>query len=614
MSYSIGRHKKLTADFWENYTTNDLKSSFLKRLRKFILEHESLLDEEEIPKNYFDLIKLKKSLSKTRLTELVPILFLTKKLFKAFRAAQEEEIQLVLDALIWEKVLHQKDIKEKLGIQIWDTEETVHNERYTERSNTVKTPFHFFKYKKNGYYNYYSFSTRDAEYSLYLPPFLRKHLIQFYEKPKDASWIPLSEPGGTELVYETGQRDIFLELQRLIAYHHQGQIKASQKKKPQVSTFGKMQRKLNLQEFYKDGDGEKSLKTLRTALLAGLVVWISKSEVEADTAKFLKKIFRTLYVQQYKSVYGMMHYLKGTGSVDSYYTNKVGDEFLELLSSFPRNEWISMENIESYLKYNFIEIKHLADHVAHNKLYYDILEDYDGDKYKEKLFINSSLYDKAITEPLIKGTLFLFAAFGLLDVAYDTPDISELSQTAYSYYDGLKYVRLNDLGAYVVGNTNEYTVPEEVSSTKIQLSNDSLTIISDKNDPTAAVILEPYTQKVTPNRFRTDFSIFLKGITNKTDLQSKIKLFKQSIPGDLPDNWIAFFKELERKIDPLSKVSNITVFKIPEDDPILINLIAKDEVFQKIVMKAEGYQILVTKKNLPKFKLRLQEYGYLMSK
>jgi len=189
-----------------------------------------------------------------------------------------------------------------------------------------------------------------------------------------------------------------------------------------------------------------------------------------------------------------------------------------------------------------------------------------------------------------------------------------MGQTCNSPFDGLKYIRLNNLGAYVAGKQTRYDVPQEVRHSTVELSKDSLTIISDKDDPTAAIILEPYTEKVTPNRFKTDFSIFLKGIGDKKELADKIKLFKQSVTEDLPPNWATFFEQLNQKIDPLTNVSTMHVFQIPDNNPDLIKLIARDTKLKSMCFKAEGYHILVPKKKFASFKARLQEFGYLMSR
>jgi len=200
-----------------------------------------------------------------------------------------------------------------------------------------------------------------------------------------------------------------------------------------------------------------------------------------------------------------------------------------------------------------------------------------------------------------------------VDVAYEEVDTSVMGKTCDSPYDGLKYIRLNNLGAYVSGQRTRYEAPENISQSKIELSPESLTIVSDKDDPTAAIILDPYTEKVTPNRFKTDFSIFLNGIDTKKELDEKIQLFKQSVTQDLPKNWVSFFEQLYKKIDPLVKIPSMIVYQIPADNPELIKLIARDSKLKGLCYKGEGYHILVEKKKLAQFKARLREFGYLMS-
>ncbi|MEM6965684.1 MAG: hypothetical protein AAF573_13030 [Bacteroidota bacterium] len=545
------------------------------------------------------------------MTALVPVLFLTKKLFRAFRASLKTEVQEILDALIWEEVLSQDKIEEKFNTVIYTTEEIGVRSNYSFERHEIKKPFLFFKVINH---NRYGYGRNKPNYSLFILPKLRHHISQFYDPPKGSKIEPVEKLEPTEFIYDTGQQDIFLEIQRIIAYEKQGQIKTSSKLKPQPSTLGKMQRKLNLKEFYPIELVDKPLKTIRTNLIASLMLKNRQQLATLTGTDIFKALFNETYPKYFSSLLGIMTHLKGVGLKHYESAFPVEPTLWDILNELPQDEWVSMENIELMIKYNFINIGLVSNYLAENRLYYEVMSEWKGGKYKEKKYIQIKDYDDAITRPLLKGTFFLFAAFGLVDVAYDTPDIEELSKTAYSYHDGLKYVRLTSLGAHLLGRTSEYEMPSEITDTKIKLSKDSLTIISDKNDPTAAVILEPFTDKVTPNRFRTDFGIFLKSVANKEDLQAKINLFKQSVGQDLPENWNTFFKELEQKIDPIRKVSNVSIFKIPEDNPALINLIAKDDVFKKIVMKAEGYQVLVARRNLTKFKTRLQEYGYLMSK
>jgi len=586
----------------------DLKESFFALTRQFVQKNMTLLVREEVPEKII-LFGTLSNLTKREMVLFVTIPYLNKQLFTAFKFSLSNDVKKLLNELVFEEKMTQAAIEKKLAINVYNTQRS----RYSGYEQiSIKEEFKFFRHV-----NIHRYSTlKRPEYTFYLEPSVRRILAIYYDKPTNSTITPIKKLADTHYVYEKGQVDIMLELPRLMAYTQQGNIKISSKGKPAVSTLGKMQRKLNLAEFYPN-EKIKSIGLLRTNLLAGLIATTGAATSAADPSTFIKTLIQSYYANKYQSIHQLLTYLKGTGHIDAYYLVHMEHHLVHLLGELPENEWVSIDNISKYLKFNFKDIRPIKEYIARNKLYYeyDAVVKYERYSYNEsKHYIDNSRYDRAITLPTLQGTLFLFAAFGLLDLAYDEIDATVMGQTCDSPFDGLKYIRLNNLGAYVAGKQTRYDAPEEVNHSTIELSKDSLTIISDKDDPTAAIILEPYTEKVTPNRFRTDFSIFLKGIANKKELADKIKLFKQSVTDDLPPNWETFFEQLSQKIDPLTSVSTMHVFQIPADNPDLIKLIARDAKLKSMCFKAEGYHILIPKKKFAQFKTRLREFGYLMSR
>lgn len=606
--YIENQHNLVADAFEKNYTAADLKGSFFTLTRTFVQKNMTLLVREGIPEKII-LIGTFNSFPKRDLALFVTLPYLNKQLFTAFKFSLPNDVKKLLNELVFEEKMTQAEIEKKLGIKVYNTQKGKYN-GYEQIS--IKTEFKFFRHA-----NAYRYSTViKPKYTFYLEPAVRRIIAIYYDKPANSTLTPVKELTDTHYIYDKGQVDIILELPRLMAYAQQGNIKVSAKGKPVLSTLGKMQRKLNLAEFYPN-EAVKSVKLMRTGLLASLITIRGAAKSTMEPSVFLKTLIQSYYSKKYQTIHQLLTYFKGTGHIDEYYLAKVEPHFVHLLSELPENEWVAIENISGYLKFNFKDIRPIKEYIARNKLYYeyDIVVKHEHYAYTEtKHYIDNARYDRAITLPTLKGTLYLFAAFGLLDLAYDEIDAAIMGQTCDSPFDGLKYIRLNALGAYVAGKQTRYDAPQEISQSTIELSKDSLTIISDKDDPTAAVILEPYTEKVTPNRFRTDFAIFLKGIANKKELADKIKLFKQSVTVDLPPNWEVFFEQLNQKIDPLTGISTIHVFKIPANNPDLIKLIARDAKLKNMCFKAEGYHILVPKKKFTQFKARLREFGYLMSR
>jgi len=606
--YIKNQHDLVANAFEKGYIMADLKKSFFALTRNFVQKNMKLLIREEVPDKII-LIGTLSNVTKRELALFVTIPYLNKQLFTAFKFSLPNDVRKLLDELVWEEKMTEAEIKRKLDVKVYNTTKSTYS-GYEQIS--IKDEFKFFRHVNANRYS----TLKKPVYTFYLEPSVRRIIAIYYDAPTNSTINPVGELDPTDYVYDKGEIDIMLELPRLMAYAQQGNIKVSAKGKPAASTLSKMQRKLNLSEFYPNKK-IKALGLMRTNLLAGLITIIGKGLSTAEPSAFIKTLIQSYYANRYQTVHQLLTYLKGTGYVDDYYTVNVEPHLVHLLSELPEDKWVSVENILKYLKFSFKDIRPVKEYIARNKLFYeyDAVVKYDRYAYNEsKHYIDNARYDRAITVPTLQGTLFLFAAYGLLDLAYNEVDAEVMGDTCDSPFDGLKYIRLTNLGAYVAGLRTRYDAPEEISHSTIELSKDSLTIISDKDDPTASVVLEPYTEKVTPNRFRTDFPIFLKGIYNKKELTDKIALFKQSVTDELPPNWQTFFEQLHQKIDPLENIEDIIVFQIPDNNPDLIKLIARDAKLKSLCFKAEGYHILVPKKKLSKFKARLQEFGYLMSK
>ena len=241
----------------------------------------------------------------------VTIPYLNKQLFTAFKFSLPNEVKKLLNELVFEEKMTQAEIEKRLNIKVYDSQKS----RYSgyEQIN-IKEEFKFFRYV-----NIHRYSTlRKPDYTFYIEPSVRRIIAIYYDKPSNSSIATIKELEDTHYVYENGQVDIMLELPRLMAYAQQGNIKVSSKGKPAVSTLGKMQRKLNLTEFYPN-EKIKSTGLLRTNLLAGLIATTGTGASSTELSTFIKTLIQSYYANKYRSIHQLLTYLKGTGHVDSYY-------------------------------------------------------------------------------------------------------------------------------------------------------------------------------------------------------------------------------------------------------------------------------------------------------
>ncbi len=593
----------------ESYNKNELEIAFKTTTRIFIANNYDFLLGQRISRMELDLIKLK-AYQKEQIASMCAIPFANKEIYFKFRESLIEEVQQIMDALIWTERLHQDEIEQKMNIRIYDITEKKTWGNHVEAQYTIKKDFLIFRVENSaGWY------AQKPELLLSLPPSLRRVLAQYYEKPKSAEIIALETIPHVSYLYVTGEQDIQMEWARIITYLNQDQLATTAKGRPTIASINKMQRKLNLKEFFNSDDVDKTLKNIRSTLIVGMILGVKNKLINQslEFPEIMRSIlFRHHYLNSVETATLVLHYLKGIGYIDGDSLPAVESTMLKILQRLPEKSWVSIKNIEDYMLYNVIEIKPILEHTVADKLYYQYV-DPESKYYNDKHYIRSGKYKRAIVESFVKGTFFLYASFGLVDIGYDVPDVSTLGVTSFSPYDGLKSIRRTPLGDYVLGITGSYIPPKNIGKYEIKLSEDSLSILINEDDEMLSALISPYAERISPTRFQTDFRLFLKECRSKEELNTKIKLFQQFIGSELPLIWENFFVELGQKIDPLEELQEIRIFKIPETNTKLVHLIARDQLLKKLVTKAEGYHVLISKENYSKFKKRLQEFGYFIT-
>ncbi|MFK7908516.1 MAG: hypothetical protein AB8B69_25515, partial [Chitinophagales bacterium] len=326
---------------------------------------------------------------------------------------------------------------------------------------------------------------------------------------------------------------------------------------------------------------------------------------------FVKELFKAYQKQAHQNLSTLLTTVKGTEKISSHHLQLIEKNFWKLLKELPLREWVTYQNIEDFMKYRMWETAPISRAVAAENLFFNKR---DPNSYSDKYYIKANTFHQAITIPFIKANFFLFAAYGLVEIAYDAPDTSKIVDTYFSPYDGLQYVKLTELGAYVSSEYRTYTPPKESQVRPLVLSEDSLMILSDENDTAAPILLQNFTQRVGTNRYQTDAAIFLAECKFEEEIKEKIDLFRQTIGGELPKNWEAFFGSLLQNINPFKDVSQeYILLQLPADNRDLIQLIAQDTLLKKYVLKGEQFHIFVSKSNLSKFKNRLKEFGIFLS-
>ena len=543
-------------------------------------------------------------ITKSEYANMVAKLFKNKEIYAYFLESLPSETKQVFECLIWKNELTDTEVMVETGVSIFTQTEKkgFGGKAYIERD--FDKELMLLVNDVNSTYDYTTNSYTKV-FTVEIPVELRRVLRDYYDKPLHYDFIPLNEAPKTTYVSNC-ESEIFINLPNLLSYNQQGDIKTSGSGKVMVSTLGKIRKSLNINELYPNSE-VKELQSLKTYLLASLVTCESKPKKEETLVGILKNYIDKVYTKKFNSHASILTSLKGAHNI--YNINDVESNFIEIVRQMPVDKWITIENVISFVTLRDYNFQISSVYEMCNYLSYEV----EGQYSKEKKQLKKNDINKFVVEPILKGNMMLWACYGLLDIAYDDVDTSALGETYYSNYDGIKAVRLTNLGAYLLGKITEYNAPTVKQSYNMTFSTENLIILVEGETGITDNLLANYADKVGSNRYAVSNESFLKNVTNKKELKVKIDVFNQVINSNLPANWKAFFNMLDKKINPLTQLNEVTVFKIPSDDPELIKLLIQNQAIKKLLIKAEDYQIIVSKKDYPTLKTKLKAYGYLLN-
>lgn len=202
----------------------------------------------------------------------------------------------------------------------------------------------------------------------------------------------------------------------------------------------------------------------------------------------------------------------------------------------------------------------------------------------------------------------LMASLGMAEVAVNQDQKCEMSPV-----DDVTYIRLTPLGRYALGVTDEYDAPEVQQEAYFELDPDRLIIRSLVSPNPYAQLLKDTSVVISKNRFETSALSFLANCHTRTDVEAKISIFRQFIADKLPPLWEQFFKQLLQHCHPLKEdCIPYMHYTLPPDNRELLQLLTTDPQLRRLVIRAEGYRILVSTVDLKKFENLLKKHGFLL--
>lgn len=289
-------------------------------------------------------------------------------------------------------------------------------------------------------------------------------------------------------------------------------------------------------------------------------------------------------------------------------TNRLMRSFERSLLTLKSSMWVSIEQVLYQTRCFFDNKTYVSILIQEPTSYYNI-----GFKLHDKNADEPIKYDEIITRVTyqsIKSVLLAMASWGIIEIAYDPTTTGN----GPSYLtDALRYVRLTNLGKYVLGEAKSYQLPATMVNTRkdFELNTDRLLIKVLNPNSKGSFALEEIAAPITSQLYRTNFSVFLKECNTKDDIVKNIDLFKKYIANEPPQIWEDFFNAMLERTNALKKVRTSYITRsIDAKDKELQDIIMHDPNIKQYILRAEGYVVLIEQAHLSDVNNILKTYGY----
>jgi hypothetical protein len=586
----------------------------LKETMKSLLEYSlDIIDE----KHFKALPAFVRSISKRAQAKKVDYVNLMVLLFssEAYKEALLEKLtstrrsNLLYDRLIWRQIeLDTVEVEGTLDIELESFEARSFGFDEEQLSQELALINRIVSYR-------YEEIEKDT---LYIQEEIRDILKLVYPAPSEYDLLPKANPLKAAYHYtnDQGVQSFVVVLQEmlragLVAFSKSGE-------KPLLKSLKMLQEAAKIEEFY----SAKGMNTLATDMLtrAFSSYYDIRRQYAQPPHEIIKDFFRREIVDgnDFFITRILTAHLKGI-RFDPMTTHQKELFALirEIIEGMQADKWITYDNILEYCIYRQKTFQISSTYRGSYDYYMDVTLLY-GDGYEEEdiVYADDEYYQLIFFEPVLKGALFYLGALGILELTYDAPKSPSLYLRAankpyISVWDSLKSIKLTELGAYILGKTDSYTPKERLQAYEpIRFHEESPTMTLDPNDITTIAKLEPFTTK-EGNIHRLDFAKICKGVKTQNELLEKIESFYQTIEKNPPEVIEEFFQTLKRRAGKLKKSPSHVVVEL-QKDPELLDLLMSNKKLQSMMIKAEGYRIVLEEHDVPKVSKILKEHGFFV--
>lgn len=275
------------------------------------------------------------------------------------------------------------------------------------------------------------------------------------------------------------------------------------------------------------------------------------------------------------------------------------------IKSFPVNKWVDYKKFEKIFRmYNgYFLRKYTGDIILSKHRYYI------------ETLSHSELEEKYLKKVILKYLLTL----GMVDVKYEVQHSPDYDSYYYKYYTdiNIKWIRLNKMGAYVLGLIDKY---EDLNYNRNDLMLDffvtedfDIVVEDTKNRLKHEIYFDKYFKKKKIKQsiiYKLDFEGIIKALDDGETVLQITDYLTQYSKNTIPINVMEKLKYWE---DASKRITIEQVYVIKSDEKI-INGIRKDKDFQKYIKEEISDAIILKEEKLTKVKEYFKNEGFYVKK
>ncbi|MFN8488627.1 MAG: hypothetical protein U0350_13590 [Caldilineaceae bacterium] len=288
---------------------------------------------------------------------------------------------------------------------------------------------------------------------------------------------------------------------------------------------------------------------------------------------------------------------------------------VEALSWCPTGVWIPIEEFYRALVIWHFDFdleegngEHLYVGYGREVVYYGWADGPSQWRLTKGLYINAVLWE-------------YLGSIGALDLLYLHPEDADFPAEAYYYdaeyysrYDGLKYFRINKLGAYLLGQAGEYETAHQTDEPLFRITPDLQVTLCEPAalTPNLHSQLRQIAQDLGAGRYRLDTQLLLTALEEGGEFAALTDFLAERNDGPLPAEVSAWLEQVQTNSRAFTRGAQAVFIKVRSAE--LAQQVLADPTIGKFCQAVDAKTLVVAANREKAVANRLKELGYGLAK